>query len=64
MPKLKTHKSIAKRVKVKKGKVLKRTAGQGHFNARESGTTTRNKRRMSTVSEANAKNIRTLLPYS
>ena len=44
--KQKTHKALAKRFKLtKRGKVLKRKAGQDHFNARESGRTTRNKRR-------------------
>jgi large subunit ribosomal protein L35 len=43
---MKTHKAVAKRFKItKKGKVLKRTAGQDHFNARESGKVTRMKRR-------------------
>ena len=43
MPKLKTRKSIAKRIKItKKGKVLKKKAGQDHFNARESGKVKRN----------------------
>ena len=43
--KLKTHQAIAKRFKrTKSGKVIKRTAGQAHFNARESGNTKRNKR--------------------
>mgnify|MGYP001568108699 CR=1 FL=1 len=42
----KTYKALAKRVKVtKNGKVLKRKAGQDHFNTRESGKVTRNKRR-------------------
>lgn len=45
--KLKTIKSISKRVHVtggKKGKLILRTPGQDHFNARERGKTTRNKR--------------------
>jgi len=43
--KLKTHKALSKRLKItKKGKILKRTAGQDHFNSRESGKTTRNKK--------------------
>jgi len=46
MSKLKTIKAIAKRFKVtKNGKVIKRVAGQGHFNARETGKENRNKRR-------------------
>lgn len=44
--KLKTNKSMAKRVKItKNGKMIKRKAGQAHFNSRESGKTLRNKRR-------------------
>ena len=42
---MKTDKAIAKRFKLKKsGKIIKRTDGQDHFNARESGKTKRNKR--------------------
>jgi large subunit ribosomal protein L35 len=45
MPKLKTHKATAKRYKLtRKGKIVKRTAGQNHFNARENGNTGRNKK--------------------
>ena len=45
MPKLKTPKATAKRYKVtKNGKIMKRTAGQNHFNARENGNTGRNKK--------------------
>lgn len=43
--KLKTNKTWSKRFKVTKtGKVMKRKAGQDHFNSRESGKVTRNKR--------------------
>ena len=43
---MKTNKAIAKRFKITAGgKVLKRTAGQNHFNSREPGKVTRNKRR-------------------
>lgn len=46
MPKLKTHQATAKRfIKTRRGKFLKRKCGQDHFNARESGKVTRNKRR-------------------
>lgn len=42
---MKTHKATAKRYKLtKKGKIIKRTAGQNHFNARENGNTGRNKK--------------------
>lgn len=65
MPKLKTRKSIAKRIKItKKGKVLKKKAGQDHFNARESGKVKRNKRRMTKSAKANIKNLKRQVPYS
>ena len=42
---MKTHKATAKRYKLTKtGKIMKRTAGQNHFNARENGNTGRNKK--------------------
>ncbi|HBH16870.1 MAG TPA: 50S ribosomal protein L35, partial [Candidatus Veblenbacteria bacterium] len=44
--KVKTHKATVKRFRATaKGKLMKRTAGQDHFNARESGVVTRRKRR-------------------
>lgn len=44
--KMKTRKTIAKRIHVtKRGKLLIRKGGQDHFNSRESGKVTRNKRR-------------------
>lgn len=65
MPKIKTRQAVAKRFTVtKKKKVVKRTGGQDHFNARESGKTKRNKRRDSQIAKADQKNIRTFLPYS
>ena len=65
MPKLKTNKSIKKRIKITKNKKLKiRTGGQDHFNARESGKTTRAKRRNKSLSKSNQKNVKRLLPYS
>jgi len=58
---MKTHNALAKRFKVtKKGKVLKRTAGQDHFNSRESGKVTRNKRRDRKMSESFTKTIKQL----
>ncbi|MBI5731933.1 MAG: 50S ribosomal protein L35 [Candidatus Magasanikbacteria bacterium] len=46
MPKLKTRQATAKRfIKTRTGKFLKRKAGQDHFNSRERGKITRNKRR-------------------
>ena len=63
--KLKTHKSLSKRVRVTKtGKVMKRYGGQGHFNSRDSGKITRKKRRDTELSDVNHKAIDALLPYS
>jgi large subunit ribosomal protein L35 len=65
MGKLKTHKATAKRFKItKKKKVLKRKAGQDHFNSRESGTVTRRKRRDILLSKRDVKNIKMLIPYN
>jgi len=66
--KLKTHKATAKKIKVsggkKKKKYITKQGGQDHFNARESGKQKRNKRRATSVSDTDAKNVRRLLPYS
>ncbi|MCR4311865.1 MAG: 50S ribosomal protein L35 [Candidatus Uhrbacteria bacterium] len=62
---LKTHKALAKRVRITRtGKIIKRKAGQDHFNGRESGNTTRNKRTDINVSKTLRRAIKTLLPYS
>ena len=66
--KLKTHKATAKRVKVTKGKkkkkFLTKLAGQDHFNARETGSVGRRKKRSKQVAKVDQKTIRNLLPYS
>lgn len=65
MGKLKTVKAAAKRIRLtKNGKILKKTAGQGHFNSREPGKVTRNKRRLQTLGETNARNVKRLLPHN
>ena len=69
MPKMKTHKATAKRFMVKTSKkkgvrVLKRTNGQDHFNARESGKIKRNKRRDKTMTPTLQKTILGGMPYS
>lgn len=54
MPKAKTHQGTAKRFrKTKSGKIMHRVSGQDHFNSRETGKTTKNKRRDVTLSSAN-----------
>lgn len=62
--KLKTVKSISKRVKVtggKRPKLLLRTPGQDHFNARESGKVTRNKRRDFEISNVYRRTITSVI---
>lgn len=63
MPKMKTHKGAAKRLrKTGSGKIVFRKTGQDHFNARESGNTTKNKRRDVQLSKADSK-LKILIPY-
>ena len=59
MPKLKTHKALAKRIKITRNKkMIARSKGQDHFNSRASGKKTRNKRRNKNVSKSLSKNIK------
>ena len=45
MPKIKTKKSFSSRVKkTKTGKFIRRSSGQGHFNARDTGNDSRKKK--------------------
>ena len=56
MPKMKTNKRVAKTFwKTGTGKLRSRKSGQAHFNARESGSTTKNKRKDFTLSTTNRK---------
>lgn len=65
MPKLKTRKSVSKKVKVTgSGKLKTRATGQNHHNSRDTGNQTRAKRRDNSVYDAVAKNIKHALPYS
>lgn len=62
---MKTHKAVSKRIQVTKtGKLLKLKAGKNHFNSRESGKVTRNKRRDVTLGNTYAKNLKTLMPHN
>lgn len=64
MPKLKTHQATAKRFKITgKKKMIQRSAGQDHFNARESGNITRRKRRDKNLHKSNVRSINKLVPY-
>lgn len=60
--KVKTHKASAKRFRVTaSGKLMKRTAGQDHFNARESGVVTRRKRRDTEIAKVNLPALKKLI---
>ena len=63
MPKVKTHKGTVKRIKkTKRGKLIARSTGQDHFNSRESGKTTKNKRRDLVLHPSHNK-LKSLIPY-
>ena len=63
MPKIKTHKGTSKRFKkTGSGKLVHRKTGQDHFNSRESGKTTKNKRRDMVLTKSNP-GINRLIPY-
>ena len=48
---MKTNKSYTKRLKVtKKGKIIARRPGQGHFNAKESGNISMKKKKSAVIS--------------
>jgi len=58
MPKVKTRKSVIKRFKITgTKKVMRRPSGQNHFNSKESGKHTRQKRKAKMVAGRPAKNI-------
>jgi large subunit ribosomal protein L35 len=63
MPKVKTHKGTAKRIrKTGSGKLIARSTGQGHFNSRETGKTTTNKRRDLNLGRTHQK-LTSVIPY-
>lgn len=55
--KLKTKKVISKRVKLSKTKNIVRACGQNHFNARDTGKATRNKRSNNSTHKTLNRNI-------
>lgn len=62
--KLKTLKTLSKRVKVtKNGTVLARRSGQDHFNSRQTGNQTRRKRRDISLSKREQRALKAGLPY-
>jgi len=55
---MKTRKSITKRLKLtKKGKLVRRKAGQNHFNARATGNQTRKKHGSQNINERDVKKM-------
>ncbi len=61
--KLKTRKTVAKRFKITKNKkIIRRSTGQDHLNATQTGTSRTNKRRDKSI-KVSEKLIRTMLPY-
>jgi large subunit ribosomal protein L35 len=64
MPKLKTHKATTKRFYYTgQGKLMRKKAGQDHFNARESGVVTKRKRRHVSADSTTVRTIKMLTPY-
>lgn len=63
--KLKTSKSALKRFKISgRGKFLHRKTRQNHFNAKDGGGATRNKRKQNVLFRQNLKDIENLMPYN
>jgi len=65
MPKMKTHKSSAKRFKVSSsGLIIRSKAYKSHILTKKTAKRKRNLRKNTTVSSAEIKKIKVLLPYS
>ncbi len=55
----KTRKSIAKKIKITKNKkFLHRTCGQNHYNVRDTGKKTKNKRKLKPLSKGYRKTLK------
>ena len=64
MPKVKTHKGAAKRFrKTKSGMLMHRASGQDHFNSRDTGKVSKNKRRDVSLHKQSQK-ISRRIPYN
>ena len=62
MPKMKTNKAVAKRVKITaRGKILRYHPGAGHLKSRKSPSQLRRFRKRATVSPGFAKQVRKML---
>lgn len=65
MPKLKTNKAVAKKIKLTgKKKALRRRTGQNHFNSKETGKEGRSKRKDTRLFKADERNVLKALPYA
>lgn len=65
MAKLKTHKSVSRRIKVTKNKkYIRKRGGQSHYNSRETGKTGRNKRRSFSMAKTDHRALKSLMPYA
>ena len=65
MPKLKTRKSLVKKIRVTgSGKLKTRATGQNHYNSRDRGSQTRAKRMNHDVYPAVAKSIKRAMPHA
>jgi large subunit ribosomal protein L35 len=65
MPKMKTHKSSAKRFRVKKsGTVLRSKANKSHILTKKTAKRKRNLRKSATVDSTDMKRVRRALPYA
>ena len=64
MPKLKTRKAVAKRVRItKKGRVKKTKAGSGHLLSSKSRKRKRHLKKRDLVTKIDAAKIRLMVPY-
>ncbi len=64
MPKLKTHKGTAKRIKItKSGKLKRRRAYRSHLREKKSKKRKRKYKGMIDISKKDKKNIKKLIPY-
>ena len=65
MPKMKTHKSSAKRFRVSSsGKIIRSKAYKSHIMTKKTAKRKRNLRKDTTVSSVEVKKVKVLLPYS
>ncbi|OGI15222.1 MAG: hypothetical protein A3E38_02845 [Candidatus Moranbacteria bacterium RIFCSPHIGHO2_12_FULL_54_9] len=65
MPKLKTRKSLIKKIRITgNGKLKTRATGQNHYNSRATGSQNRDKRSDNSVYPAVERNIKKAIPYA